>query len=194
MATSGHFNMAAVGNNKNTLWSPQNCLVIFTLKVDEGNILAACILNLFRKPRSMICLQTPSFLGRLFKMAVNWLQNRLITNSNLLDPVLFFRLVVETNKKVTQPFSSLLCRRFIFHPHQLGEKNIRNIIRRRLMRLSSDSKFKMKFDEAVRILFWIYRQPSLTLQTLNFSSTQPGNHNIYHNIYMFRWFSQYHQI
>ena len=33
--------MAAVGNNKIILWDLQNSLVIFTFKVDEGNILAA---------------------------------------------------------------------------------------------------------------------------------------------------------
>ena len=41
----------------------------------------------------MICLQTPSF-GGLFKIAVNWLQNRLITSNELLDPVLFFRSAI----------------------------------------------------------------------------------------------------
>ena len=33
MAAGGHSNMAAVGNNKSILWSPQNSLVIFTFKV-----------------------------------------------------------------------------------------------------------------------------------------------------------------
>ena len=37
---AGHSNMAAVGNNKGILWSPQNSLVIFTFKVVEGNMLA----------------------------------------------------------------------------------------------------------------------------------------------------------
>ena len=46
--------MAVVGNNKSILLSPQN-----SFKVVKENIV--CILNLFWKPRSMICLQTPSF-------------------------------------------------------------------------------------------------------------------------------------
>ena len=41
MADGGHSNMAAVGNNKIIMRSPQNILVIFTLKVVEGNILTA---------------------------------------------------------------------------------------------------------------------------------------------------------
>ena len=60
MAAGGHSNMAAFGNNKTILWSPQNSLVIFTFKVVYENILVA-FLNLFRKPRSMICLQISRF-------------------------------------------------------------------------------------------------------------------------------------
>ena len=41
MAAGGHSNMAAAGNNKSILWSPQNSLVIFTFKVVWENILAA---------------------------------------------------------------------------------------------------------------------------------------------------------
>ena len=52
MAVCGHYNI---------LWSPQNSLVIFTFKVNCRREHIGCILNLFRKPRNMICLQTPSF-------------------------------------------------------------------------------------------------------------------------------------
>ena len=44
MAAGGHSDMAAVGNNKSILWREH----------------IGCILNLFRKARNMICLQTPS--------------------------------------------------------------------------------------------------------------------------------------
>ena len=33
MAAGGHSNMAAVGNDKIILWSPQNSLMIFTFEV-----------------------------------------------------------------------------------------------------------------------------------------------------------------
>ena len=59
MAAVGHSNMATVGNNKSIQGSPQNSLVIFTFKVVKGNI--DCILNMFLKSHSMICLQIPSF-------------------------------------------------------------------------------------------------------------------------------------
>ena len=41
MAAGGHSNMAAINKNKSILWSPQNSSLMFTLKVVEGNILAA---------------------------------------------------------------------------------------------------------------------------------------------------------
>ena len=65
----------------------------FILKVDEGNI--GCILIIFGSLTVWFVYKHQA-LGRLFKIAVNWLQNRLITNNELLDPVLFFRSVMYT--------------------------------------------------------------------------------------------------
>ena len=52
-----------------------------------------CILNLFRKPRSMICLQTPSF-GWSFQDDHQLASKPCSSQTNeLLDPVVFFRSV-----------------------------------------------------------------------------------------------------
>ena len=59
-------NMAAVGNNRSILWSPQNNLIICTFTVTYHKEHIGCILNLFWKLRSMIWLQTES-LGWSFQ-------------------------------------------------------------------------------------------------------------------------------
>ena len=90
MAAGGHSNMVPVGNHKIIMWSLQNSLVIFTFIIVVGNIFAAF--------QTYFGILAVSFaykrraLGGLSKMA-NLLQHRLITNNELLDPVLFFRSV-----------------------------------------------------------------------------------------------------
>ena len=59
--------------------------------VIERNIFG-CILNLFQKPQSMICLQTPGF-GWSFQDGRQLASKPVHYNNELLDPVLFLRSV-----------------------------------------------------------------------------------------------------
>ena len=79
MATGGYSNMAAVGNNKSLLWSPQNRLVIFTFKVVEGNILAA-FYTYFGSLVVWFAYKHRALDGRS-KMAAFWFQNMLISQT-----------------------------------------------------------------------------------------------------------------
>ena len=81
MAAGGHSNMAVVGNNKIILRSPQNSLVIFTLS--KGTYW------LHSKPISEAVQYDLLTNTEPSKIADNWLQNLLITNNGLLDPVRF---------------------------------------------------------------------------------------------------------
>ena len=104
MVAVSHSNMAAVFNKKSLLWGPQNSLIIFMLKIVKGNIINALSTYLGSllvwfdyKPRASVSLS---------KMAVNWVQNQLITNNELLDPVLFFRSVTSLLSPPMHPQSS----------------------------------------------------------------------------------------
>ena len=104
MVAVSHSNMAAVFNKKSLLWGPQNSLIIFMLKIVKGNIMNALSTYLGSllvwfdyKPRASVSLS---------KMAVNWVQNQLITNNELLDPVLFFRSVTSLLSPPIHPQSS----------------------------------------------------------------------------------------
>ena len=72
MATGGHSKMAAVGNSKIILWTPQNSLIIFTVKIDEGNILA--VFQTYFGSLAVWFAYKHRASGDLSKMAVNWLQ------------------------------------------------------------------------------------------------------------------------
>ena len=54
-----------------------------------------CIVNLFQKPQSMICLQTPRFVWS-FQDGRQLASKPVHHNNELLDPVLFMRLVLFT--------------------------------------------------------------------------------------------------
>ena len=100
--------MAAVGNNKNILWSPQNSLVIFTFKVDEENILGA--FQTYFGSLAVWFADKHQALSGVSKMDAIWLQNLLITNNKLLDSVLFLRSVVSYNKNANGLLEDFLAR------------------------------------------------------------------------------------
>ena len=62
--------------------------------------------------------------GGFSKMAVNWLQNQLITNNELLDPVLFFRSVLYTHWHIICYSAHFLVGYFSGRLHQVPKLSI----------------------------------------------------------------------
>ena len=96
MAAVGPFKMAAVGKNKSILWSSQNSnsnIYVWSCRKKHIGCITGCILNLFQKPQSRICLQTPSF-GWSFQDGRQLASKPVHQNNELLHPVLFLRSVV----------------------------------------------------------------------------------------------------
>ena len=80
--------------------------------VVERNI--GCILNLFQKPQSMICLQTPSF-GWSLQDSRQLASKPVHHNNELLDAVLFLRSVVCTRTQTAE-------QRFSTKRHDVNQK------------------------------------------------------------------------
>ena len=92
-ATEIGSNLTAGGNNQTILWSSQNSLISNIYGWSCRKKYIGCILSLFQKPQSMICLQTPSF-GWSFQDSRQLASKPVHHNNELLDPVLFLRSVV----------------------------------------------------------------------------------------------------